>query len=228
MTGTPALVLNGRLDILTANALGYALYSPVYADPVRPPNNARFTLPRPARHRVLPRLGQGRQRHRRHAARRGRPRPLRPGTVGPDRGAVHPQRPVPGPVGRPQRPDPHHRRQAHPPPGRRGPRSPVRILPDPRRTQPEPAHLHHRARFPLARRTEPARQLGHQPTRTTAMPARTTTTSRPRSKTRNTARAADPPPGPTKTEGPRTSRKPFRRATRRPRRGSSHFGCKRR
>ena len=42
MTGTPALVLNGRLDILTANALGYALYSPVYADPVRPANNARF------------------------------------------------------------------------------------------------------------------------------------------------------------------------------------------
>jgi transcriptional regulator with XRE-family HTH domain len=42
MTGTPALVLNGRLDILTANALGYALYSPVCADPVRPPNNARF------------------------------------------------------------------------------------------------------------------------------------------------------------------------------------------
>ena len=42
MTGTPALVLNGRLDILTANALGYALYSPVCADPVRPANNARF------------------------------------------------------------------------------------------------------------------------------------------------------------------------------------------
>ncbi len=42
MTGTPALVLNGRLDILAANALGYALYSPVYADPVRPANNARF------------------------------------------------------------------------------------------------------------------------------------------------------------------------------------------
>ena len=37
MTGTPALVLNGRLDILTANALGYALYSPVYADPVGRP-----------------------------------------------------------------------------------------------------------------------------------------------------------------------------------------------
>ncbi len=42
MVGTPALVLNGRLDILTANELGFALYSPTYADPVRPPNNARF------------------------------------------------------------------------------------------------------------------------------------------------------------------------------------------
>ncbi len=42
MSGTPAFVLNGRLDILTANDLGLALYSPIYADPVRPPNNARF------------------------------------------------------------------------------------------------------------------------------------------------------------------------------------------
>jgi transcriptional regulator with XRE-family HTH domain len=42
MNGTPAFVLNGRLDILTANDLGYALFSPVYADPVWPPNNARF------------------------------------------------------------------------------------------------------------------------------------------------------------------------------------------
>jgi transcriptional regulator with XRE-family HTH domain len=42
MSGTPALVLNRRLDILTANDLGSALFSPVYVDPVRPPNNARF------------------------------------------------------------------------------------------------------------------------------------------------------------------------------------------
>jgi hypothetical protein len=42
MVGTPAFVLNGRLDILAANELGFALYSPIYADPVRPPNNARF------------------------------------------------------------------------------------------------------------------------------------------------------------------------------------------
>jgi transcriptional regulator with XRE-family HTH domain len=44
MSGTPAFVLNERLDILTANALGLALYSPIYADPVKPPNNARFTF----------------------------------------------------------------------------------------------------------------------------------------------------------------------------------------
>jgi transcriptional regulator with XRE-family HTH domain len=42
MAGTPAFVLNGRLDILSANALGLALYAPIYTDPVRPPNNARF------------------------------------------------------------------------------------------------------------------------------------------------------------------------------------------
>jgi len=42
MHGTPAFVLNGRLDILTANALGLALYSPINVDPARPPNNARF------------------------------------------------------------------------------------------------------------------------------------------------------------------------------------------
>jgi transcriptional regulator with XRE-family HTH domain len=44
MIGTPALVLNARLDILAANQLGFALFSPVYADPVRPPNNARFVF----------------------------------------------------------------------------------------------------------------------------------------------------------------------------------------
>ena len=42
MIGTPAFVLNGRLDILGANALGLALFAPIYADPIRPANNARF------------------------------------------------------------------------------------------------------------------------------------------------------------------------------------------
>ena len=44
MIGTPALVLNARLDIVTANQLGYALFSLVYADPIRPANNARFVF----------------------------------------------------------------------------------------------------------------------------------------------------------------------------------------
>jgi hypothetical protein len=44
MAGTPGFVLNGRLDILAANQLGFALFSPIYADPGRPPNNARFVF----------------------------------------------------------------------------------------------------------------------------------------------------------------------------------------
>jgi transcriptional regulator with XRE-family HTH domain len=44
MTGTAAFVRNGRLDILATNRLGYALYSPVFADPVRPANLARFVF----------------------------------------------------------------------------------------------------------------------------------------------------------------------------------------
>jgi transcriptional regulator with XRE-family HTH domain len=44
MTGAPALVQNGRLDILAANRLGRALYSELYLDPTRPLNHARFTF----------------------------------------------------------------------------------------------------------------------------------------------------------------------------------------
>jgi transcriptional regulator with XRE-family HTH domain len=44
MTGAPAFVLNGRLDLLAANNLGMALYSPIYVDPARPANTARFVF----------------------------------------------------------------------------------------------------------------------------------------------------------------------------------------
>jgi transcriptional regulator with XRE-family HTH domain len=44
MAGAPAFVLNGRLDVLAANDLGVALYSPVFADAVRPANTARFVF----------------------------------------------------------------------------------------------------------------------------------------------------------------------------------------
>ena len=63
---------------------------------VRPAGQAtqhrQVRLPRPAVQRVLPGLGRGRQRHRRPAARRGRPQSLRPGTLRPDRGTLHAQR----------------------------------------------------------------------------------------------------------------------------------------
>jgi transcriptional regulator with XRE-family HTH domain len=42
LAGVPAFVANGRLDVVYANSLAQALYSDVFSDPVRPPNNARF------------------------------------------------------------------------------------------------------------------------------------------------------------------------------------------
>jgi len=44
ITGAPALLQNGRLDILATNPLGRALYSEMYVDPVRPANHARFVF----------------------------------------------------------------------------------------------------------------------------------------------------------------------------------------
>jgi transcription regulator MmyB-like protein len=44
MTGAPAFVLNGRLDVLAANHLGFALYSPILAATARPANTARFVF----------------------------------------------------------------------------------------------------------------------------------------------------------------------------------------
>jgi transcriptional regulator with XRE-family HTH domain len=42
MTATPAYVRNARLDILAANRLGKALFSPIFTSPARPANPARF------------------------------------------------------------------------------------------------------------------------------------------------------------------------------------------
>jgi transcriptional regulator with XRE-family HTH domain len=47
LTALPAMVLNGRLDILAANRLGVALYSLAYDDPSRPVNLARFCFLNP-------------------------------------------------------------------------------------------------------------------------------------------------------------------------------------
>jgi transcriptional regulator with XRE-family HTH domain len=47
MIGTPAFVLNGRLDLLASNELGRALYAPIYDEMTDPPNNARFLFLNP-------------------------------------------------------------------------------------------------------------------------------------------------------------------------------------
>lgn len=47
-TGAPAWVRNGRFDIIAANQLGRALYSPVFDDLKRPVNTTRFTYLNPA------------------------------------------------------------------------------------------------------------------------------------------------------------------------------------
>jgi hypothetical protein len=46
----PAYVRNGRL---AANTLGYTLYAPVFEDPTRTPNMARFIFLNPPRQRLL-------------------------------------------------------------------------------------------------------------------------------------------------------------------------------
>jgi transcriptional regulator with XRE-family HTH domain len=42
--GAPALVRNGRLDLLAANQLGRAFYAPIFDSPAGPPNIARFVF----------------------------------------------------------------------------------------------------------------------------------------------------------------------------------------
>jgi hypothetical protein len=44
ITDAAAFVRNGRLDILSANGLGYALYADAFANPQRPTNLARFVF----------------------------------------------------------------------------------------------------------------------------------------------------------------------------------------
>lgn len=48
MSGVPAYIRNGRLDILSGNALARALFAPIFTSPARPVNAARFTFLDPA------------------------------------------------------------------------------------------------------------------------------------------------------------------------------------
>ncbi|PJN29177.1 helix-turn-helix domain-containing protein [Kitasatospora sp. CB02891] len=51
MPDLPAFVTNDRLDTLAANPLGRALFAPMFADPTRSPNTARFAFLDPASRR---------------------------------------------------------------------------------------------------------------------------------------------------------------------------------
>ena len=116
----PAIVRNGRMDLLAANDLGRAMHAAVYASAAGAHAQLRpLHLPRPRRRpRLLPPLGDRGRHLCRHPADRGRPRPARQGPARPRRGAVHPQQRLPPPLGQPRRPSPRRRQQAVPP--RRG------------------------------------------------------------------------------------------------------------
>ncbi len=58
MTDVAAIVMNGRLDLLATSPLGAALYSPVYDDPARPANLARFCFFDPQALRCQPVLAR--------------------------------------------------------------------------------------------------------------------------------------------------------------------------
>ncbi|MER6219131.1 helix-turn-helix transcriptional regulator [Streptomyces sp900105755] len=56
MTEAPAFIRNGRLDIVATNRLGRALYAPVFADPARPANLARYQFLNPTAADFMPEL----------------------------------------------------------------------------------------------------------------------------------------------------------------------------
>lgn len=47
-TATPTFIQNRRKDLIAANPIGYALFSPLFSDPANQRNNARFTFLSPA------------------------------------------------------------------------------------------------------------------------------------------------------------------------------------
>ncbi|MCJ1674594.1 MULTISPECIES: helix-turn-helix transcriptional regulator [unclassified Rathayibacter] len=54
ITGAPAFVSNTRMDIVAANALGFALYSEMYKSSARPANHSRFIFFDPRAHVFYP------------------------------------------------------------------------------------------------------------------------------------------------------------------------------
>ena len=119
MTGAAALVRNDRLDILAGNQLGRALYSDMFADPGPAGEHRPVRLPRPARPRLLPRLGRARPSDVVAVLRTAAGRDPYDRDLSDLVGELSTRARVPHPLGRPQRPLPPHRHQALPPPRRR-------------------------------------------------------------------------------------------------------------
>ena len=143
----PAIIRNGRMDLLAANHLGRAMHATVYEATGEPlPNFVRFTfLHLDAAHDFYSRLGPRRRHQRRHPAHRSRPRPPRQRSPRPCRRAVHPQRRLPPPLEQPQRPQPRRRHQTVPPPRRRRPPPRLRKPRHDRRPRTDPHPVRGRA-----------------------------------------------------------------------------------
>ncbi len=104
MTGIPAFVRNGRLDVLAVNAMGRALYCQAFDSQTRPVNLARFVFLNPEAHLLHPNWSDWANTSvsilRTEAGRN----PYDKGLDRPGGGAVHAQRGVPHPLGSAQRP----------------------------------------------------------------------------------------------------------------------------
>jgi transcriptional regulator with XRE-family HTH domain len=163
MTDIPAFVNNGRGDVLAANPLAQALYAPMFDDPVRPANHARFAFLNPRARdfwRDWNRIATDTVAMLRTEAGRDPPRqgPHRPG-----RRAQHPQRGLPDPLGRPRRPPAPHRAQTVPPPRRRRPEPELRNHAPARRPRPDAHPAERPSRLSRRRRPTPPDQLGSRP-----------------------------------------------------------------
>ena len=168
----PAVVSSVHGDLLAANALGRALYAPVFESPEQPANSARFTFLDPAARDFYPdweRLADG---PRGGLALAGRPQPPRPRPAGPHRRALDAQQRVPGPLGGTQRALPPDRYQASAAPGRRRAGAELRDADARRRRRPSHGALHRRAWLGLTGGAGPAGQLDGDTRTARAAPAR--------------------------------------------------------
>ena len=127
--------------------------------PARPVNTARFVFLDPRAETIYGDWDRVAS-ERRHPALRRRPRPPQPRPLRPRRRTRNPERGVPHPLGRTQRPLPQHRRQALPPSRRRRPPPDLQPARPRRRPRPDALHLHRRARLPLRGGAQAPRQLG--------------------------------------------------------------------